>query len=104
MDIQWLAPGTGDRAAVDRELEDVIRISARSWKRHTGNSLDQAGPQAFIRRLSHRAHDQGWLSVWRLTLDGSPIAMEYQLVGDGIVYALRSDFDPNASRFRRDPT
>jgi CelD/BcsL family acetyltransferase involved in cellulose biosynthesis len=93
VDIHWLAPGTGDRADVDRELDQVIRISARSWKRQTGNSLDQAGPQAFIRRLSHHAHDRGWLSIWRLSLDGVPIAMEYQLIGDGNVYALRSDFD-----------
>ncbi len=92
VEIQWLAPGTGDRAEVDRVLDDVIRISARSWKSQTGNSLDQAGPQAFIRSLSHHAHDQGCLSVWRLSLDGLPIAMEYQLIDDGIVYALRSDF------------
>ena len=93
VDIHWLAPGKGDRAEVDRELDHVIRISARSWKRETGNSLDQAGPQAFIRSLSHHAHDRGWLSIWRLSLDGVPIAMEYQLIDDGNVYALRSDFD-----------
>jgi len=93
VDIHWLAPGKGDRAEVDRELDRVIRVSARSWKRETGNSLDQAGPQAFIRCLSHHAHDCGWLSIWRLSLDGVPIAMEYQLIGDGNVYALRSDFD-----------
>ena len=93
VEIHWLAPGTGDHAEVDRVLDDVIRISARSWKSRTGNSLDQAGPQAFIRNLSHGAQDQGWLSVWRLSLDGLPIAMEYQLIGGGIAYALRSDFD-----------
>ena len=93
--VDWLAPGTGDRADVDRVLDDVIRISARSWKARAGTSLDQAGPQAFIRRLSHCAHAEGWLSVWRLSLDGVPIAMEYQLIGDGNVYALRSDFDAN---------
>ncbi len=93
VEIQWLAPGTGDRAEVDRVLDDVIRISARSWKRRTGNSLDQPGPQAFLRSLSYHAHDRGWLSIWRLSLDGFPIAMEYQLIDDGIVYALRSDFD-----------
>jgi CelD/BcsL family acetyltransferase involved in cellulose biosynthesis len=74
-------------------VDDVIRISARSWKTRTGNSLDQAGPGAFIRSLSHCAHDLSWLSVWRLSLDGVPIAMEYQLICDRIVYALRSDFD-----------
>lgn len=93
VDIHWLAPGMGDRAEVDRELDHVIRVSAQSWKRRTANSLDQAGPQAFIRRLSHHALDRGWLSIWRLSLDGVAIATEYQLIGEGNVYALRSDFD-----------
>jgi len=95
VEVRWLAPGTGDRAEVDRVLDDITRISAHSWKSGTGNSLDRPGPQAFIRRLSYHAHDLGWLSIWRLLLDDKPIAMEYQLVGDANVYALRSDFDGN---------
>jgi CelD/BcsL family acetyltransferase involved in cellulose biosynthesis len=93
--IHWLAPGTSNRAEVDRVLDEIIRISAHSWKSRTAYSLDQAGPQAFIRLLSHHAHDQGCLSIFRLSLDNLPIAMEYQLIGDGNVYALRSDFDAN---------
>jgi len=91
--VNWLAPGTGDASAADRFVDDVIGISARSWKTRTENSLDNPGPQAFIRRLSHLAHGSGWLSVWVLALDGDPVAMEYQLIADGNVYALRSDFD-----------
>jgi CelD/BcsL family acetyltransferase involved in cellulose biosynthesis len=91
--IDWLAPGTGDSAEVDRFLDRAIAISSRSWKTRTGNSLDNPGPQAFIRDLSHAAHERGWLSVWILSLSDRPLAMEYQLVADGNVYALRSDFD-----------
>lgn len=91
--VNWLAPGTGDVSEVDRFVDEVIEISAQSWKTRTGNSLDNPGPQSFIRRLSHLAHEFGWLSIWVLTLDGKPLAMEYQLVAGDNVYALRSDFD-----------
>jgi CelD/BcsL family acetyltransferase involved in cellulose biosynthesis len=90
--IDWLAPNGGDAAEVDRMLDTIVKISARSWKTRTGKSLDNPGPRAFIDRLSHLAHHHGWLSVWTLTLDNEPLAMEYQLAADGNVYALRSDF------------
>jgi CelD/BcsL family acetyltransferase involved in cellulose biosynthesis len=89
----WLGPGTGDAADVGRALDAIIRISGNSWKTRTGNSLDNSGPQSFIRRLTQHAHQNGWLSIWMLTLDDVPISMEYQLVADGDVYALRSDFE-----------
>lgn len=91
--IEWLEPGTGTQDDVDRLLAQLVRISAQSWKAQTGNSLDNAGPNAFIGRLSQRMHAQGSLSIWMLSLDGQPVAAEYQLVRDGDVYALRSDFD-----------
>lgn len=101
--VEWLAPGTGDAPAVERIVDTVTGISRRSWKTETGNSLDSAGPQAFIRRLSRTAHEKGWLSVWLLTLDGKPLAMEYQLVADGAAYALRSDFDAECERMQISP-
>jgi CelD/BcsL family acetyltransferase involved in cellulose biosynthesis len=74
-------------------LETVIDISGRSWKRTTGNSLDQPGPQAFIRSLSTSAWRSGWLSIWLIHVGGKPMAMEYQLIDGGNVHALRADFD-----------
>jgi CelD/BcsL family acetyltransferase involved in cellulose biosynthesis len=93
IDVEWLAPGTGTPADVDAVVAAITGISARSWKTSTGNSLDNAGPQAFLRQLASSAHALGALSVWTLELDGAPVAMELQLIDRGIVYALRSDFD-----------
>ena len=90
--IDWLAPESHG-VAFDSFVDRCVAISARSWKTRTGNSLDNPGPQAFIRRLSEVAARRGWLSVWVLSLNEQPVAMEYQLVADGGVYALRSDFD-----------
>jgi len=91
--IEWLRPNTHGDAQIEAALEAVIDISSRSWKQTTTNSLDHPGPQAFIRALSSAGARRGWLSIWMLRLDGEPIAMEYQLIDDGQIYALRADFD-----------
>lgn len=93
IELRWLRPGEGDAAEVDHRVDQITAISARSWKTRTGNSLDNAGPQAFVRRLSQHAHRMNCLSVWILALNKVPIAMELQLIDDGCVFALRSDFD-----------
>ena len=75
-------------------LATVTELSSKSWKNSTGLTLDNPGPSAFISRLTGHAHKQGWLSVWLLKFDDTPVAMEYQLVYDGVISALRSDYDP----------
>lgn len=90
--IDWLEPNSEDEDSVRAALAEVIDISARSWKRSTGNSLGEAGPQAFIRALTDGAWRRGWLSVWTIRVDGRPLAMEYQLVWERSVHALRADF------------
>jgi CelD/BcsL family acetyltransferase involved in cellulose biosynthesis len=91
--IDWLAPDACTAGDVAGIVDKLTSISGRSWKRETGNCLDRPGPQAFIRRLSELAAERRWLSVWTLDLSGLPVAMEYQLVFERNVHALRSDFD-----------
>jgi CelD/BcsL family acetyltransferase involved in cellulose biosynthesis len=91
--IRWHEPGLVNAARLGEIIDALVSVSSRSWKRETGNSLDNPGPQAFIRRLSELAAGRSWLSVWTLDLDDAPVAMEYQLVFDRGVYALRADFD-----------
>ena len=86
-------------AELEPLLETVIQLSARSWKATTGLTLENAGPGAFIRRLSEHAADQSWLLVWLLLIDGKPSAMEYQLQFNGVVSGLRADFDPDYSDY-----
>lgn len=88
--VDWIRGG----AAVGPALAEAIRVSAISWKQETGNSLDQPGPRAFIEQLTESAARSGQLSLWLLRLNGKVIATEYQLVANGNVHALRSDFDP----------
>ena len=79
-------------AAPEDVLAQAVTVSAQSWKADLGMSLDRPGPNAFIQRLSDHARRNGWLSIWLLTLDGQPVAMEYQLIHGGRVHALRGDF------------
>lgn len=92
LELDWIqadAPETQLRAA----LAEVEGLSASSWKQQTGNSLDFLGPRRFIERLTALATERGWLSIWLLRLNQKPVAMEYQIIYNGHVHALRADFD-----------
>lgn len=94
LEVSWLwGSAANDAAAVERTLAAAIEISSRSWKNQTGKSLDTAHAGGFIRALTVSARENGWLSLWLLSLDAKPIAMEYQLIYRGEVYALRADYD-----------
>jgi CelD/BcsL family acetyltransferase involved in cellulose biosynthesis len=91
--IERIVEGAADKPAVAAAIDAAIAISSRSWKQETGNSLDRPGPRAFIERLSELSSGKGWMSLWLMHLQGRPVAMEYQIVDNGRVHALRSDFD-----------
>lgn len=91
-EIEWLH-GRADEPVRAQWQADLLRISAASWKETTGLTLDNPGPQAFATRLLSHAAEAGWLSLWRLTLDGVAIATEFQLDYDGDIFALRADYD-----------
>lgn len=93
LELRWVQSPHVTPDQVDSLLEELVAVSARSWKAETGLTLDNARPGAFIRRLTHHANEQGWLSIWCLRLDGKLAAMEYQLVCGDEVFALRADFD-----------
>jgi CelD/BcsL family acetyltransferase involved in cellulose biosynthesis len=93
IDIQWFRGTDIDTRSADNALEVAMVLSSRSWKKGTGLTLDRVGPGAFIRTLTPHARDQGWLSLWLLSVDGIPIAAEYQLIYKRKIHALRADFD-----------
>ncbi len=93
IDISWLRSSNDALQAIP----SVIDISSKSWKTETGKTLDNQGPGDFIRRLSQHAEKNGWLSIWMLTLDDETIAVEYQLIDNGNIYALRADYDSKFS-------
>lgn len=93
LEIEWLHGQSLDQKSVSELLEQVIGLSSSSWKKTTGLSLDHSRPNQFINTLTAEANKNRWLSVWLLRLDGKAIAMEYQLIDNSCVFALRADFD-----------
>lgn len=91
--LHWVTARTAGADDVRRFMDDAVKISSRSWKQGTGNTLECPGPQAFIRALTEAALSADWLSLWLLRMDDAAVAMEYQLVAGGHIYALRADFD-----------
>jgi CelD/BcsL family acetyltransferase involved in cellulose biosynthesis len=86
--------GSSEVQEIEKALQAAIDVSARSWKQKTSLTLDNAGPGAFIRRLTEHARRNDWLSVFVLEIDGQPAAVEYQLNFAGEIAALRADYDP----------
>jgi CelD/BcsL family acetyltransferase involved in cellulose biosynthesis len=75
-------------------LRAICDVSSRSWKHDDGKALtSRAESMRFFAALTQAAGRRGSLLVWILRLNGSPIAMEYNLTENGIVYALRADYD-----------
>jgi CelD/BcsL family acetyltransferase involved in cellulose biosynthesis len=89
--------GSPDANVCETWLRDTVDVSLHSWKRTTGLTLERPGPGAFIRRLTEHARSNGWISLWRLSLNGEVVATEYQIRYRGDVHALRADFRDSLS-------
>jgi hypothetical protein len=78
----------------------AIELARHSWETD-GRTAIETMPRIleFFRELTRRAAKNGWLSLWLLKLNGSVIAMEYQLRFDGKVQMLCSGADPAYREF-----
>lgn len=75
-------------------FHDLVDLTTRSWKAEHGVAIaTMPRMRQFFDDLTRRASVRGWLDLWFLRLDGRAIAMEYQLRAQGVVHALRADFD-----------
>lgn len=95
IELKWINWDSAGQQPAQSALEDAVAISAKSWKEQTALSLDNPGPNSFIRTLTEHAQKNGWLSLWIFYLDAVPVAMEYQIAYKGRIHALRSDYDPD---------
>lgn len=91
--IDWLYGADVSDEQWSTALQAAKIISGNCWKNSTGLTLDHAGPAAFIDCLSNHAIANNTLSLWLVKLDDKPVAMEYQIIYQGYVHALRADYD-----------
>jgi len=74
--------------------DTVLDVTTRGWKHRAGLAISSREDfRGFFKQLTDIASQKGWLMVWLLTFDGKAVAVEYDLVWDKKVYALRADFD-----------
>ena len=77
-------------------LELLIQLHQRSWQaRGRPGAYASSRFRAFHREVVPRMFAQGMLQLNWIELDRQPIAAEYQLVGDGILYAYQGGFNPD---------
>ena len=75
-------------------LNEAFTISKKSWKFQDGLALVSSDhTRQFFESLTKVAGEKHWLLLWLLRINEVPVAMEYDLVSDGKVYALRADYD-----------
>ena len=75
-------------------LEEIFRISAKSWKQLEGSDLESDDvARKFICELVDRFCRAGEVKVWLLKVDGLAIAYELHFQSGGTVFPIRADFD-----------
>lgn len=80
------------------KLTEMSVISKKAWKYREGKSyLNSDDRKMFFERLSRRAEEKGWLSIWILYISGHPVAYEYHLRYDDKQIALLAEFDQDYS-------
>jgi CelD/BcsL family acetyltransferase involved in cellulose biosynthesis len=81
-------------ADLQAKLEECFAIEQSGWKGKRGDAAN-GDPQihGFFSTLAQRAARNGSLSLFRLLLDGRPIAFNYGLVQNGVYSLLMTSFD-----------
>lgn len=75
-------------------LKDIIKISIKAWKYKEGKAfINRDDRKEFFTRITQLASSRGWLSIWLLYNNSTPIAYEYHLKYNQISVALLSEFN-----------
>ncbi len=78
---------------------EYLNVARNSWKNEKLKALYSSNALDFLDRITQYAIKKGWLSIWLLYLDSTPVAGEYQLIDRGRVYALRSEYHKSYSDY-----
>lgn len=75
-------------------INDLVAISANSWKADIGNDLKSNQRSfRFLLSLIESFGESGMFSAWMVRHQGHPVAFELHLTCDQVVYPIRADFD-----------
>ncbi len=78
----------------DPFLDEMFKISAKSWKHSEGTDLQSDGmARNFVYGLVERFGQFGKVKVWLLKVDGVAIAYELHIQSGSSLYPIRADYD-----------
>jgi CelD/BcsL family acetyltransferase involved in cellulose biosynthesis len=83
------------REGLDLLLTEGFRIESSGWKAARGTAiLSRSEIEGFYREVGAWAAQKGWLRLAFLRLDNRALAFEFAIEDGGVLYALKSGFDP----------
>lgn len=79
-------------------IQEMFAVSGKSWKRQEGTDIT-SNPHSknFYIEICDRLGPQGIISLWLLRKEGIPIAIEFHLTYNNVVYPIRADYDESFS-------
>lgn len=81
-------------------LEEMVTVSGNSWKRTIGRDLvtNREGKD-FLYGMADALGESGAVNIWVMRKSGVPVAFEYHIECDGVVYPVRADYDERYKNF-----
>jgi CelD/BcsL family acetyltransferase involved in cellulose biosynthesis len=109
--LRRFARRLADRGQVEFELVDAppdltvaldegFAIEGSGWKTEAGTAiLSREDTTRFYREIADWAAGRGELRLWFLRVGGAPVSFAYCLESGGVVYELKTGFDPEYRSF-----
>jgi CelD/BcsL family acetyltransferase involved in cellulose biosynthesis len=90
-----------DPAGIDAAMTTLFDLHRRRWKEGEGEetTFQTAELVAFHRDFAALALDRGWLRLWTMEIDGTPVAAWYGYRFEGTEFYFQSGRDPGYDRF-----
>jgi CelD/BcsL family acetyltransferase involved in cellulose biosynthesis len=97
-DLAFEVNDGGDR--LDALLDEHFTLEASGWKGENGTAIASTPEsRAFYTNLARWAADRGWFRLIFLRLSGKPVACDYALVHNGVLYTLKAGYDESYRSF-----
>lgn len=77
-------------ANIGTEIERVLEIESRSWKAKWISEKENSG---LVTELIQRCNDNGWLDLWFLELESTPIAYWFNILYGNKAYAMFTTYN-----------
>ena len=81
-------------------LNEIIEVSKHSWKTRIKNDLGSNAPgREFFFGLVDAFGEDHVVQIWIMRKAGAPVAYEFHLIFDGVVYPLRADYHEGYKKY-----